>query len=200
MGILFIIYVILLLLFILYLIIFKYFNKNVRDNLKNNTEPTSSTSTINELNRINCREKKIYCLTNNDCLQMCTHATDNELLIQYKCSSVNVCTQSILNNDDENTKIICNRKHGFFPIITADEIFQPRWTCLNTRPYLFNKNQEYHSYICAGGDRSKLDPDNIFNSCNCSSDKIKVRDEFRNDIPICIEQKKLSLFPNFTEK
>lgn len=193
---LFIIYTLSILILILCLIIFKYFNVKVRENLKNNTDP--SPTNTNELNRANCANDKIYCINDNDCLQMCSHATDKEFLTQYKCNEVNVCTQSKLDNENENTNIFCNREHGFFPILTADEIFQPHWVCLNTRPYLFDDNQEYHSYICSGGDISKLKPSDIYGSCICGEGKVKVRDEFRNNIPICINKAQLSLFPNFT--
>lgn len=203
MEILFIIYLLLVLSFILYLVIFEYYNTDVRENLKNNINTkTSITIAKDELNRINCHEKKIYCTRNTDCLQICSNAIDDELQVEYKCNEINICAQSLLttNNDNSTTPTVsCNRDFGFFPILTADEIFQPHWTCLNTRPYLFNDQQQYHDYICAGGDRKNLDPRYIFESCICPADRIKVRDEFRNNIPLCVEKHQLSLFPNFSK-
>lgn len=158
----------------------------------------TSTSTLNEKNRINCRDNQVYCVTNNDCLQLCSHAIDHELLTEYKCNEMKFCSQSILTDDKEKPDIDCKKEFGFYPVLTADEIFEPHWICLNTLPHLFGDNQEYHSYICAGGDRTKLDPKKIFESCECQGDKIKVRDSFRSDIPICVEKNQLSLFPNFS--
>lgn len=183
-------------LFIVYLIVFKFYNKQVRGNLRKNANTTTSILNMDELGKPNCAEKKIYCVNNDDCLQLCSHAIDDELQTQYKCNEINTCTQSILNSDDEQTPIVCKKDYDFYPVLTADEIFQPRWTCLNTKPYLFNDKQEFHHYICAGGDQSKLDPKAIFESCVCGQGKIKVRDEFREFIPVCIEKNQLSLFPN----
>ncbi|WBR61439.1 per os infectivity factor 3 [Drosophila suzukii associated hytrosavirus 1] len=201
MEILFIIYLLLLLSLILYLIIFEYYNRNVREKLKNNTTTTTSITTANDqLNRINCQDKKIYCTNNTDCIQMCSHTINDELQVQYKCSEINVCTQSLLTTEEE-TNInpnSCNRQYGFFPILTADEFFQPHWICLNTKPYLFNDKQQFHSYICAGGTKN-INPQNVFDTCICSDDQIKVRDEFRNGIPLCIDKHLLPLFPNFSK-
>lgn len=197
MDILFIIYLILLLSLIVYLIAFKYFNKNVRENLRNNSQTTTSIDTVNnELDKVDCNERKIYCTVDGDCTQLCSNPIDNK--VHYKCSKNNVCVQSQFNSENNESLKSCNRSFGFFPVLKADEIFEPEWICLNTRPYLFNDNQEYHSYVCSGGDQSLLEPQNIFESCICKDDKIKVRDDLRNDIPICIYKHQLSLFPNFT--
>ena len=200
MEILFIIYLLTLLSFILYLILFKFFNKNVRENFKRNTKTSTTIFTVDELNKIKCDDKKIYCANDNDCIKMCAHAINTDLQTQYKCNEINVCTQSILNTENNSTSIHCNRENGFFPVLTTDEIFKPHWICMNTRPYLFDDNQEFHKYICAGGDKYQLDSNNIFDSCNCSGNKIKVRDEFRNNIPLCIDKHQLSLFPNFVRE
>lgn len=208
-----------ILLFILYLIIFQYYNKRIKTNIQDNIETKTSSSTLQDMsNKYNCTNKQIYCVKDSDCLQMCSlsnnednsgnnsnnNDNNNKSLIQYKCSKRKICVQSINdntsdnNNQNSNSKILCNKKLGFFLALVSDEIFESYWTCLNSRPYLFNDKQEYHSYICAGGNRDSLDPDNIFDSCKCSDNQIKVRDEFRNYIPICIDSKDLPLYPNFT--
>ena len=192
-----IVYLLLLLSFILYLIVLKFFNKAVRTNFKNNANTSTTIFTVDELNKIKCDEKKVYCANDSDCINMCAHAIDTDIQTQYKCSEINVCTQSVLNIENTNTSVNCNRENGFFPVLKTDEILQPRWICMNTKPYLFNNNQEFHKYICSGGDRYLLDSDNIFDSCDCTENKLKVRDEFRNNIPLCIDKHQLSLFPNF---
>lgn len=128
----------------------------------------------------------VYCARDDDCKQICS--------AQYKCNTINRCVQSDI--DIETKPITCKREFGFYPILTADEIFQPQWTCLNTRPDIFDDNQEYRKYICAGG--SNLDTQNLFDSCVCGEGKIKVRDDFRGSIPLCIDSDQLSLFPNFS--
>lgn len=157
---------------------------------------------IDELQRVrSCNEQKTYCTKDDDCRRICSTPSTGENII-YNCNELNVCIQSIGAHGDDNsqttTSVFCNRKFGFFPVLTADEIFKPHWICLNTRPNVFDDNQNYHPYICAGSDISHLNPDEIFNSCICPHDKVKVRDEFRNNIPVCIDQHQLSLFPNFT--
>lgn len=198
MEFLFIVYLFLLLSLVLYLIVFEYYNKNVRENFRNNTQTTTSIFPVNELKRIDCGKEQIYCTKNSDCIQMCSQKND-KLQIEYKCSETNICLQSPSENDADDATVSCNRNFGFYPILTADEIFQPHWICLNTQPHIFNDNQEYHKFICAGQDRSKLDPKNIFDSCTCKNNTVKVHDEFRQDIPICINKHQLSLFPNFTQ-
>lgn len=187
-----------LLLFIIYLIIYEYFNRNVRKNITNNIQTTSTQLLDENIAKIECDKEKVYCANDYDCLQICSNAISESLKMEYKCNEINTCIQSPLKTDHNSDNETCNIEFGFLPILTADEIFQPTWTCLNTQPYLFDKTQQFHSYICAGGDRSRLDPKNIFNSCLCRDNKIKVRDEFRNEIPICIDKNQLSLFPNFT--
>lgn len=199
MDILFIVYIICVLVLVLYLIYFKYFNSKIRNNLVANTETTTSVLTDNEIRKIDCKTKTIYCSNDYDCLQVCSNAINDSLQMEYKCSEVNICTQSPLLNSNENTDLtaICNTNFGFFPVLTADEIFQPQWTCINTQPYLFNDQQQYHPYVCANGNREKLDPKKVFESCVCPAQQIKVRDEFRNNIPLCVDKNQLSLFPNF---
>lgn len=67
---------------------------------------------------------------------------DDIIQTEYKCSDINICTQSLLTVEDGNAPIKCNRKFGFFPILTADKFIQPHWICLNTRPYIFNDKQK----------------------------------------------------------
>lgn len=184
---------------LVYLIIFEYFNKKVRTNLKKNIQTNTSLIAANEqLNTIDCNATRIYCVEDSNCAQLCANTIDKQFEVEYKCGEANVCTQSPLVTGSDQRPEVCNRNFGFLPILVADEIFEPRWTCLNTQPYLFNEQQQYHAYICAGGDRSKLDPKNVFESCVCAQDCIKARDDLRNDIPICIPKRQLSLFPNFT--
>lgn len=191
--------------FVLYLITFEYFNVKTRENLKNNSKTQTSLYTLNdELSKKNCNDSKIYCTNDSDCLQICANAIDIELQTQYKCSTINICTQSLLNSDNSDNQSLnkksCNKDFGFFPVLTSDEIFQSHWTCINTRPSIFNDQQQYHQYICSGGNKDNLDHRDLFNSCKCPNTKIKVRDEFRTDIPLCIDKHQLSLFPNFTRE
>lgn len=187
-----------ILILIVYLILFNYFNRKIRKNLKDNmTTETSLALVDDELNKIKCNERTVYCYSDNNCRELCHNSVTDK--VDYKCGPNNICTQSQLVAEDIKPVENCNRKFGFFDVLIADEIFEPYWTCLNTRPHLFNDKQDFHTYICAGGDRSKLDPQNIYESCICSEDKIKVHDDLRQDIPICIEKHQLSLFPNFTD-
>lgn len=152
---------------------------------------------MDELSKINCEYKEIFCSNDNDCLQICSNAINDNLQTQYKCSEIKTCIQSKIESTKTSTEISCNRDYGFIPILTADEFFQYRWICLNTLPYIFNDNQEFHKYICDGGNKNQLDIKDLYNSCKCPSNKIKVRDEFRNTLPICVDKHQLSLFPNF---
>lgn len=193
---LFIIYLIALLVFVIYLVVVEFYNKRVRQTINNNTD--TSIFSIDELKRIKCNEHKVYCIKDDDCLQICSRPLDEMLQSEYKCNEFNVCTQSVLTNEENDNPedLNCKRNFGFYPVLTADEIFSPYWICLNTRPYIFTNQQQYHPYICGGSDQ--LDPDNLFDSCQCPDNKIKVRDEFRSTIPICIDQNQLPLFPNLT--
>lgn len=198
----FLVYILLILIIFIYLIYFKYYNQNTKDILLKNTKPIISTkmSLLDTTNKSakDCNKQTVFCQHDSDCMQLCS--INEAILIQYKCNEINICTQSVLENETtNNTPIDCNRKNNFIPTLTADEFFQPHWICLNTRPQLFDdKTQDFHTYICAGGNRTALNQDDIFNSCVCDENKIKVYDEFRNNIPLCIEKKQISLFPNFT--
>lgn len=201
--ILFIIYILMILLFILYLIIAEYYNVRVRATIAANTTTTSIPILDEQLKRIDCKQQRTFCTADSDCAQLCTRSVDDEMLqIEYKCNDINTCTQSVRTSSGENNQhqsIKCNRLFGFIPTLTADEIFQPYWICLNTRPHIFDSStQDYHPYICAGGNRTQLNPSNLYNSCVCPETKIKVRDEFRDGIPLCVSRNQLSLFPNFT--
>lgn len=210
------------------MIIGEYYNTHIRKIFRlNNNVDTSIVSTtssmtlttsspLEDTTKINCKETLIYCNQTSDCLQLCARPFDTVDKITYKCTKNNICIQSPVNIDDstiQSTIPKCNRKFGFYPVLTADELFQSEWKCLNTLPHIFSdKTQDFHPYICAGGDRSKLDPANLFESCICNNNtiggnnnrtenitnKIKVRDEFRTGIPICVEKHQLALFPNFT--
>lgn len=201
-SLLFTVYVALILLLIIYLILGEYFSSRIRRTLRDNTNTQTSISPIDALkNRIECDKRRIYCANDNDCLELCTRAIDDITQVEYKCNDINICTQSTLINGDETTSsLLCNRDFGFIPILTADEIFQPHWVCLNTRPNVFDNRQQYHSFICAGGNRSSLDPDRLFDSCLCPPATIKIHDEFRPGLPICVDKHQLPLFPNFTIK
>lgn len=175
-------------------VIFSICDKKMREYLRK--DKISSSLELDEFKRIDCENEKIYCIEDNDCLHLCTRN-----LNLYKCNNFNICSQYISKHELDNiSKIDCNKKFGFYPVLKVDEFLQPIWFCLNTRPHIFTNNQQYHPFVCGGTNKSRLDPDNLFESCICEPGKVKVNDEFRGNIPICLEKNILTLFPNFSLK
>lgn len=200
-GLFFIVYIILIMLLIIYFIVFIFYNKKIRATISENLTTETSLYPLNTNDirrRKDCGSSQIYCSTDNDCKQICSHAIDDTLLSEYKCSDIKTCTQSILTGENNDTSIVkCIKEFGFMPVLTADELFQSHWICLNTLPHIFNNQQNYHPYICSGGKIDRLVPQHLFDTCICNGKDIKVRDEFRSDIPICLNPEQLPLFPNF---
>lgn len=193
MDILFIIYLILLLVFTIYLILFKYYNNKVRQNLKNVKQTETTIHSILPAQINDCHNKIVYCTTSKDCSHICTNANENEFI----CNSSSICSQSTLSSTSANTaEIVCDQNKGFLPTLTADEFFEPYWICLNTRPYIFNNQQKINSFVCASGKLNFRNFDTLYEDCICQGGDIKVKDILRNNIPICIQSHKLSLYPN----
>lgn len=190
-----------MLLLVVYLVVCEFASRRTRQTLAANAETKTTLVPLTELQRIDCGSRKIFCSNDTDCREICGDGgIDNDLLTQYKCSAIKTCTQTLMTGPDETTQqpISCDRSRGFYPILIFDEILPPRWKCLNTLPQIFDDTrQDYHSYICNGGQRQDLELTRLFDSCQCPANKVKVRDEFRNNIPICIDKDQLSLFPNF---
>lgn len=201
-SIFFIFFCIIILVWIIYLTGFRFIRKitpvttiSLRD----------LSTPFNDDNKLDCDLNAVYCNIDSDCAQLCNQnaaAVTNSTVVgkAYKCNQFHRCIQSVNDNEpniNTNNNIPnCNRDFGFFPVLISDEVLGQRWTCLNTEPYIFDDKQTYHSYICAGGNRKNLNPKKLYDSCKCPKEKLKVRDEFRNDIPICIDQNQLPLFPN----
>lgn len=197
-------YIILILIFIVYAILIRYYTANTSATSSNTNQLETSTTTTDVLLQNDCNTTTVYCACDLDCEQLCTTTKNNNnaFAVKYKCNETdNICAQSQLAVDKPtDTTLSCNQQYGFYPVLTLDEFTKPHWVCLNTRPQLFNAQQQYHPYICAGGDYNKLDPDNIYETCKCLNNKIKARDEFRPNIPLCLFKRELSLYPNIIEE
>lgn len=160
------------------------------------TENNSLLSASSE--RVSCEEQQIFCTSDADCAGLCKpHSSSSTFSSNYRCMpQENTCLAAPTIDGPENYE--CSADKGFYPALVVDEILGAKWTCLNTLPYLFNDTENFHRYICAGGKLVyKNNPGSVFADCECDAPRIKVIDEFRGNIPICIDQYYLPLFANF---
>lgn len=139
---------------------------------------------------IDCKLNSIPCLTDGNCLSLCS-------LPVYKCQNYQ-CKLETPSNDD------CNANHGGVWVLNnLDALGKADWQCVCLYPEIFNgpSCNDKNQFVCRDGElsvnfveRVKLDSED----CICTYPKVSVlsnaNNAYRAQFPICVTKNQVNNF------
>lgn len=154
---------------------------------------------LNNFNRVqvNCNEQSFYCDNDSDCSDICS--SDSVL---FSCDQkLKICSPMIeaATTNVNKREHVCNDQHGFFNVLSYNELNGFNWSCINTMPDFFNNEDDMHNFICNGG-KFSIDVTHHYpriSDCKCSGETVTVVRKTNSKSPRCIDRRLLRFLPSF---
>lgn len=138
--------------------------------------------------RLNCLTSAYFCETDADCDDICA---PNKSALFMCDKNAKICSPKDADDDGPGTRPKnCNKRIGFIPVLTSNQLTGLSWSCANTLPTIFDNDGNFLPHVCASGrfpvDISTKYPDT--SDCVCGDGFIKVNKEDDINTPRCIKK------------